>query len=224
MKTAAEKLSGCPGEKEVMRSLRPRQLVQSVKAICAFLGNLELLEVQDACDFLVRSCLEFDRARGGVEDPASAARLRPEIVEEVAGERYATVVLTNKQEESSCRQISSALERVRETVQKSVETYASTFRVNFSLTSTISASTTRKESIEVYETLLIRFCALHRLQVSANSALSSKLLLLLASVGKLGIRRLRPDDAGLPRNSTHRRDGLHRLCCKDRQLLRTGQV
>ncbi len=66
-------------------------------------------------------------------------------------------------------QISTALDKVREYVQKSVEIYAGTFRVNFSLTSTSAAAggtaATAKESIAVYETLLIRFCALHRLQV-----------------------------------------------------------
>ena len=82
MKAAAEKLLGCPSEKEVMRTLRPHQLVQAVKAVCAFLGNLETLEVQEACDALVAACLELDRARGNAEDPAG--RLRPEIVEEVS--------------------------------------------------------------------------------------------------------------------------------------------
>ncbi len=64
-----------------MRTLRPHQLVQAVKAVCAFLGNLETLEVQESCDGLVRACLELDRARGN-EDPAG--KLRPEIVEEVS--------------------------------------------------------------------------------------------------------------------------------------------
>ncbi len=80
VKSAAERLADCPAEKEVMRNLRPHQLVQAVKAVCAFLGNLEILEVQDAYEALIRACMEFDKDRGN-EDPAG--RLRPEIVEEV---------------------------------------------------------------------------------------------------------------------------------------------
>ena len=55
-----------------------------MKAVCALLGNLETLELQDVCDQLVKHCLDFDREKGN-EDPAG--RLRPEIVEEVRRER-----------------------------------------------------------------------------------------------------------------------------------------
>ncbi len=89
------------------------------------------------------------------------------------GERYATVVLSAasaQKQQDHARDICASLDRVRESVQKIVETYARTFRVNFSLapasgSSEASTASSTKESIAVYETLLLRFCALHRLQV-----------------------------------------------------------
>ncbi len=63
-----------------MRKLRPHQLVQSVKAVCAFLGGIETLDVHDSCDALVRTCLEMDRDRGNVDH---AGRIRPDILKEV---------------------------------------------------------------------------------------------------------------------------------------------
>ena len=63
-----------------MFSLRPNQLIQSVKAVCAFLGQIETLEVQEVCDQLIKACLELDRAKGN-EDPSG--KLRPEIVDQV---------------------------------------------------------------------------------------------------------------------------------------------
>ncbi len=63
-----------------MRLLRPKQLIQAVKAVCAFLGNIETLEVQEVCDQFVKSCLDFDKAKG---EDGTKGKLRPEIMEEV---------------------------------------------------------------------------------------------------------------------------------------------
>ena len=68
-----------PGD-SVLSALRPRQMIQSVKAICAFLGSIETLEVQNVCEKLIEQCLEFDQAKGNV-DPSG--RISKEILEQV---------------------------------------------------------------------------------------------------------------------------------------------
>ena len=75
-----EQLSKVEGDAKAMRSLRPRQVKQAVKAVCALLGGLVTLDVQDACEELDKNCVGFDAAKGN-EDPAG--RLRQEIVDEV---------------------------------------------------------------------------------------------------------------------------------------------
>lgn len=42
--TAASTLATC-SDKDVMRALRPKQMIQAVKAVCALLGNMETIEV-----------------------------------------------------------------------------------------------------------------------------------------------------------------------------------
>ena len=79
---AVEHLSKVESDEKAMRSLRPRQVKQAVKAVCALLGGLVTLDVQDACEELDRNCVGFDAAKGN-EDPAG--RLRKEIVDEVRG-------------------------------------------------------------------------------------------------------------------------------------------
>ena len=79
MQSVTDQLANC-SDREVMKSLRPRQMLQAVKAVCALLGNIETLEIQEICDQLVKQCLAFDRAKGN-EEPSG--RIRPEIVEEV---------------------------------------------------------------------------------------------------------------------------------------------
>ena len=64
----------------VLQALRPRQVLQSVKAVSALLGGVESLDLREAQHTLRQACVKFDQAKGN-EDPAG--RLRPEIVEEV---------------------------------------------------------------------------------------------------------------------------------------------
>ena len=100
------------------------------------------------------------------------------------GLRNATTALSalsSRKQKDYAEQIRLALGRIREVVVALVEVYAKTFRVNFSLAASEAASPrllhfgcsdldgsaparqTVKESINVYETLLVRVCALHRL-------------------------------------------------------------
>jgi len=43
-----------------MGTLRPWQLVQAAKAVCTFLGSLETLDTQEACDSLIAACRAAD--------------------------------------------------------------------------------------------------------------------------------------------------------------------
>ena len=45
----ADQLSSC-SDKEVMQALRPKQVTQTVKAISAFLGNVETFEISESCN------------------------------------------------------------------------------------------------------------------------------------------------------------------------------
>lgn len=62
--------------------------------------------------------------------------------------------------------IKTTIEKIKEVVQKMVEIYAKTFRVNFSLESRNVQATAAapQECIGIYETLLLHVCALHRLE------------------------------------------------------------
>lgn len=99
----------------------------------------------DACEKLIKQCLEFDASKGN-EEPSG--RLRPEIVEEV-GERYATIILTavGQVQKEHAANIRAATEQLREIVQKMVEVYAKTFRVNFSFAPTEEVSGERMQEV-----------------------------------------------------------------------------
>ena len=47
-----------------MSALRPKQLMQAVKAITTFLEHVETLDITATCDKYLKACLEFDKAKG----------------------------------------------------------------------------------------------------------------------------------------------------------------
>jgi len=161
----ARTLASC-SEKEVMKGLRPRQMLQAVKAVCALLGGVETLDLSEVCDQLITECLKFDQAKGN-EDPSG--RLRPEIVAEV-GEKYAMVKIGKCSDyQTHSVEIESIVEKIKDRVQAMIFTYARTFRVDFELEQPgerIAASRLSAESGE--ETLLVRVNCVHRLDPSWN--------------------------------------------------------
>lgn len=166
MAKMADQLVSC-SDKEVMQALRPKQVIQATKAISAHLGNVETMEISEACGKLITQCLEFDKAKGN-EEPSG--RLRPEIVEEV-GERYATVILTavTNIQKDHAKKIQETIKRLQDCVQKLIEVYTKSFRVNFSLSqASVEESSSPRETIEVKETMLLRITALHRLPMHWN--------------------------------------------------------
>ena len=57
MSVTARTLASC-SDREVMKALRPKQMLQAVKAVAALLGGVETLELREACDQLCKSCLQ----------------------------------------------------------------------------------------------------------------------------------------------------------------------
>ena len=167
-KEAARMQKGCDhlassSDTNVMSQLRPQKVLQSVKAICKYLGEIETIDIKEYCDKLSLQCLQFDKAKGN-EEPSG--KLRPEILNEL-GEHYATVVLKNDSSkilEEHAESIKLTLIDLKETVQKLIEIYIKTFRVNFSLCKASAfEDSIAKETIDIFETLVARVCVLHRL-------------------------------------------------------------
>ena len=162
MSVTARTLASC-SDKEVMKALRPKQMLQAVKAVASLLGGVETLELREACDQLCKSCLQFDAAKGN-EDPAG--RLRPEIVDEV-GEKYAMVTLnrvSGTNFEKYALDISECLKSVKHRVEDLIRTYARTFRVDFEIETTTTLTPVEKRlTTDINETLLVKICCLHRL-------------------------------------------------------------
>ena len=57
MSVTARTLASC-SDREGMKALRPKQMLQAVKAVAALLGGVETLELREACDQLCKSCLQ----------------------------------------------------------------------------------------------------------------------------------------------------------------------
>ena len=60
MKYKIETILGCT-DTAVMPALRPKQVIQAVKMVCALLGKIETIEITEMCDKLIAQCLEFDQ-------------------------------------------------------------------------------------------------------------------------------------------------------------------
>ena len=165
MCSTARTLASC-SDKEVMKALRPKQMLQAVKAVAALLGGVETLELREASDALCRACLHFDAAKGN-EDPAG--RLRPEIVDEV-GEHYAMVTLNKVRDNGflQCAEdISQCLNTIKNKVEDLIRTYSRTFRVDFEIESSSALTPVEQRlTTDINETLLVKVSCLHRLDPS----------------------------------------------------------
>ena len=160
----ARTLASC-SEKEVMKSLRPKQMLQAVKAVASLLGGVETLELREACDLLCRTCMQFDQAKGN-ETPDG--RLRPEIVEEL-GEKYAMVTLSRKSDgnfEQFSKEINDCLVNIKNKVEDLIRIYSRTFRVDFELEPPeVLTPVEPRLTTEIRETLLVKISCIHRLDV-----------------------------------------------------------
>jgi phosphatidylinositol-4-phosphate 3-kinase len=163
MSSTGHTLATC-SDREVMAALRPRQVLQAVKAVSALLGGVESIDLKEARERLTMVCLQFDQAKGNA-DPAG--RLRPEIVEEV-GERLAMVTLSKAGGDfrAQAAALDTVLQQLKSRVEALVRTYARTFRVDFQLEAERvegEAPGKARLTTAVRETLLVRVCCVHRL-------------------------------------------------------------
>lgn len=62
-------------------NLKSSQIVQSVKAICALLGQIEMLEVEEVCNKLVRLCQVLETKRS--DSIGGGNIIRPKILDQV---------------------------------------------------------------------------------------------------------------------------------------------
>ena len=160
----ARTLASC-SEKEVMKALRPKQMLQAVKAVASLVGGVETLELREACDLLCKTCMQFDQAKGN-ETPDG--RLRPEIVEEL-GEKYAMVTLSRKSDGNYhhfSQEINESLMNIKNKVEDLIRTYSRTFRVDFELDPPeVLTPVEPRLTTDIRETLLVKISCIHRLDV-----------------------------------------------------------
>ena len=95
-------------EANVDKTLRPHRLMQIVKAYCNKLGNIEPIELAEFCETYTDLCRTFHEDRNANEGDSCQA---------AAATHHAA--------------ISQCLANVEKHIQKLIEVYARTFRVNF---------------------------------------------------------------------------------------------
>ena len=62
---------GCT-DTAVMPALRPKQVIQAAKMVCALLGKVETIEVTETCDLLISQCVQFDQVTAHISRDAKS--------------------------------------------------------------------------------------------------------------------------------------------------------
>ena len=123
-------------EANVDKTLRPHRLMQIVKAYCNKLGNIEPIELAECCETYTDLCQTFHEDRNANESDSYQA---------AAAAHHAA--------------ISQCLANVEKQIQKLIEVYARTFRVNFKFKSKEQQGKT-KTRIPPSSTAVISFASL----------------------------------------------------------------
>ncbi|XP_051160561.1 phosphatidylinositol 4-phosphate 3-kinase C2 domain-containing subunit beta isoform X2 [Leptopilina boulardi] len=142
----------------LLPQLQPRSVVQTVKAVCVLMGNIETYEITEAVDNFVNACCQFLPQ----VHTTNIECKKPEILHEDGD--YSVVTLRTKFPEL----ISSHCHKIRDAIQDLVETYCHAFRVDFQLTSRGEFPTNTLVSSEVLDTVLVRVGAMHRIPGTWN--------------------------------------------------------
>ncbi|XP_034937046.1 phosphatidylinositol 4-phosphate 3-kinase C2 domain-containing subunit beta isoform X1 [Chelonus insularis] len=137
----------------LLPQLQPRGVVQAVKAVCALMGSIETYEITEAVDNFVNACCQFLPQ----VHTANIECKKPEVLHEDGD--YSVVVLRTKFPEV----LASHCNKIRDAVQDLVETYCHAFRVDFQLQSRGDYPINTLVSSEVFDTVLVRVGAVHRL-------------------------------------------------------------
>lgn len=125
VETTAAQLATSNNGQSLLGQLQPRGVVQTVKAVCALMGNVETFEISEAVDNFVNACCKFLPQ----VHTANIECKKPEILHEDGD--YSVVTLRTKFPDV----ISSHCNKIRDAVQDLVETYCHAFRVDFQLNS-----------------------------------------------------------------------------------------
>ncbi|XP_011867449.1 PREDICTED: phosphatidylinositol 4-phosphate 3-kinase C2 domain-containing subunit beta isoform X4 [Vollenhovia emeryi] len=153
VETAALQLATTNQGSTLLPQLQPHYVVQAVKAVCAFMGNIETFEITEAVDNFVNACCQFlPQAH-----TANIECKKPEIIHEDGD--YAVVTLRKKFPDV----IASHCHKLRDAIQELIETYCHAFKVDFQLNNKGEFSTNTLIATEVIDTILVRVGALHRL-------------------------------------------------------------
>ncbi|XP_044594663.1 phosphatidylinositol 4-phosphate 3-kinase C2 domain-containing subunit beta isoform X2 [Cotesia glomerata] len=152
VETAAIQLAAPNHSSSLLPQLQPRGVVQSVKAVCALMGNIETYEITEAVDNFVNACCQFLPQMHTTNIECK----KPEILHEDGD--YSVVTLRTKFPEL----LGSHCHKIRDAIQDLVETYCNAFRVDFhKLRGEYLANSL--VSSEVLDTVLVRVGALHRI-------------------------------------------------------------
>lgn len=148
-------------------SLQTKGVVQSVKAVCALLGNVETSEITEAVEGLIQHCTHRPQ-------PYSVPPVQPKLNldspyrTEIGGDDGYYSVVTLRRKENSERTLSDLVanqcEKIRDAVQHLIETYCQAFRVNFQLVPQPTISSGKKCLSVVNDCVLVHIDGLHRLQ------------------------------------------------------------
>lgn len=122
-------------------TLKYSKVVQAVRAVCTFMGQLETQEISEALYSFVETCEKF--VRSTQDDSYHTVNQKPDVLVEV-------IV-------SHCNQIRAA-------VQGLIEMYCQAFRVEFQICGNQAPTSTIMIS-EVSDLVAIRIAALHRLPI-----------------------------------------------------------
>ena len=55
-----------------LEELRPKQVIQAAKMVCALLGKVETIEVTETCDLLISQCVQFDQVTAHISRDAKS--------------------------------------------------------------------------------------------------------------------------------------------------------
>lgn len=153
IETAAIKLTTSDNSSTLLPQLQPRGVQQSVKAVCALMGNIETWEITETVDNFVNACCQY---LPQIHTQHIECK-KPEILHEDGD--YSVVTLRTKFPEL----IGSHCHKIRDAIQDLVETYCHAFRVDFQLNSRGEFPLNSLVSSEVLDTVLVRVGSLHRL-------------------------------------------------------------
>ncbi|XP_050532896.1 phosphatidylinositol 4-phosphate 3-kinase C2 domain-containing subunit beta isoform X2 [Daktulosphaira vitifoliae] len=143
-------------KKQIFSPLQPNGVQQAIKALTAFLGNIEPLDLTLTLNNFIMSCNEISN----ITQQDLYGR-RTEVVMD-DGADYSVVRLKFNESEK-IDHISDLCLKIKENVQTLIENYCKAFKVDFQLNFTSSQLSGIKLSSEILDNVVVYISGLHRL-------------------------------------------------------------